>query len=205
MAAKVICEGLGFVCASKPFGRNPGNQGQHGIGASYEIILRLATGSTRAGTMPNVGIPLIFLWLGGTLGFNAIASRWNLGQVEDPPADAPACPALSKAHLTKFAENNTVLITVVDQRVMGKFGKSWVENVKAAGIGYWLVAALDPWTSRLLGHWGVKQCFNAPMERLRYKGSGEALETVFPCNLCSVRHAWRCTPPCGQEMGPPTQ
>ena len=125
--------------------------------------------------------------------------NWSIGQVEDPPADAPACPALSKAHLAKFANNNTVLITVVDQLIMRKFGKSWVENVKAAGIGYWLVAALDPWTSRLLGHWGVKQCFNAPMERLRYKGSGEALETVFPCNLCSVRHA----PPCGQEMGSP--
>ena len=65
-------------------------------------------------------------------------------------------------------------VTVVDQLVMRKFGRSWVENAKAAGIGYWAVAALDPWTSQLLGHWGLKQCFNAPMEKMRnhMRGSG---------------------------------
>ena len=101
------------------------------------------------------------------------AVKWTMGQVEDPPQDAPTCAPLSKAHLSQFASNNTLLITVVDQLIMRKFGKSWVENVKSAGISYWMVAALDPWTSKLLGHWGVKSCFNAPLERLRYKGSGE--------------------------------
>ncbi|GAX75130.1 hypothetical protein CEUSTIGMA_g2574.t1 [Chlamydomonas eustigma] len=39
-----------------------------------------------------------------------------------------------------------------------------------------MVAALDPWTSKTLGQWDVHQCFNAPMERLRYKGSGGTYE-----------------------------
>ena len=94
-------------------------------------------------------------------------------RIEDPPPHAPPCSQLTKAHLTQFALNNTLLVTVVDRLVMQTFGKSWVENVKSAGISYWMVAALDPWTSKLLGHWGVKSCFNAPLERLRYKGSGE--------------------------------
>ena len=100
------------------------------------------------------------------------STKWTIGEVQDPPADAPVCNSLSKEHLSSFANNKTLLITVVDQLIMRKFGKSWVENVKSAGISYWMVAALDPWTSRLLGHWGVKQCFNAPLDRLRYKGSG---------------------------------
>ena len=107
--------------------------------------------------------------------------KWTMGQVEDPPADSPTCAPLSKAHLAQFANNNTLLITVVDQLIMRKFGKSWVENVKSAGISYWMVAALDPWTSKLLGHWGVKSCFNAPLERMRYKGSGET--------PCAMRYA----------------
>ena len=92
--------------------------------------------------------------------------------MEDPPPDGPSCAPLSRAHLSRFALNKTLLITVVDRLVMQTFGRSWVENVKSAGISYWMVAALDPWTSKLLGHWGVKSCFNAPLERLRYNGSG---------------------------------
>jgi hypothetical protein len=93
-------------------------------------------------------------------------------RMEDPPPDAPSCAPLSKAHLSLYTLNKTLLVTVVDRLVMQTFGKSWVENVKSAGISYWMVAALDPWTSKLLGHWGVKSCFNAPLERLRYNGSG---------------------------------
>ena len=93
----------------------------------------------------------------------------------DPPANGPTCNGMTKQHLSSFAINNTLMITVVDQLVMQTFGKSWVENVKSAGISYWMVAALDPWTSRLLGHWGVKQCFNAPLDKMRslMRGSGK--------------------------------
>jgi hypothetical protein len=57
---------------------------------------------------------------------------------------------------------------------MQKFGASWVRNVQDAGITYWFVAALDPWTSKVLGHRNVTDhCFNAPMDRLKYRGSGE--------------------------------
>ena len=103
--------------------------------------------------------------------------------VTDPPSHGPTCDGMTKAHLSSFALNNTLLITVVDQIVMRKFGKSWVENVKSAGIRYWMVAALDPWTSRLLGHWGVKQCFNAPLDRLRYKGGSGRCSDVVTCDI----------------------
>ncbi|GAX75129.1 hypothetical protein CEUSTIGMA_g2573.t1 [Chlamydomonas eustigma] len=109
-------------------------------------------------------------WIPSSNGSNSV-TKWTIGQIEDPPDDAPVCLKLSKEHLSKFSEKNTVLVTVVDQIIMRKFGKSWVENVKSAGIKYWLVAALDPWVSKVLGHWGISQCFNAPMDRLRYKGA----------------------------------
>ena len=91
---------------------------------------------------------------------------FSMSHAVDPPADGPTCDGMTKQHLSSFAINNTLMITVVDQLVMQTFGKSWVENVKSAGISYWMVAALDPWTSRLLGHWGVKQCFNAPLDKM---------------------------------------
>lgn len=57
---------------------------------------------------------------------------------------------------------------------MQKFGTSWIRNVQDAGISYWFVSALDPWTSRVLGHRNVTEhCFNAPADRLKYRGAGE--------------------------------
>jgi hypothetical protein len=48
-----------------------------------------------------------------------------------------------------------------------------LQNVKAAGITYWYIAALDPWTSKALGALGVTDhCFNAPMDQLGYRGEG---------------------------------
>lgn len=38
------------------------------------------------------------------------------------------------------------------------------------------IAALDPWTSKALGSWGVTQCFNAPMDKLGYKEQGEGVK-----------------------------
>jgi hypothetical protein len=117
-------------------------------------------------------------WISSTNSSNSV-TKWTIGQIEDPPPNGPVCPNLLKEHLSKFAEKNTVLVTVVDQIIMRKFGKSWVENVKSAGIKYWLVAALDPWVSRVLSHWSINQCFNAPMERLRYKGAGDLTEVLL--------------------------
>jgi hypothetical protein len=68
---------------------------------------------------------------------NESKKKWTLGQIDDPPADAVPCPALSKEHLAKYAVNNVVLVTVVDKLIMQKFGKSWVKNVEQAGIKYW--------------------------------------------------------------------
>ncbi len=66
-----------------------------------------------------------------------------------------------------------------------------MSNVKAASIGYWFVSALDPWTSKVLGSWGVKQCFNAPRERMRYRGSGAPPVGNRPCPSlpCTVTNA----------------
>eukprot|EP00798_Chlamydomonas_sp_ICE-L_P001025 gene1025-12704_t len=85
------------------------------------------------------------------------------------------CPPLTKELLASKAKDNVVLVTVVDQIVMKKFGYSFVENVKRANISYWFVAALDPWTSLHLGSMGEEvrsHCFNAPMDKLNYKGQG---------------------------------
>lgn len=98
-------------------------------------------------------------------------AKWTIGQIEDPPDDAVPCPALSAELLKQHAVNNLVILTVVDRLSMKKFGKSWIKNIEAANISYAFVAALDPWTSKVLGHWGIKRCFNAPMDKLDYRGS----------------------------------
>lgn len=105
-------------------------------------------------------------------------SHWTIGDIGDPPADATPCPHLSKEVLSAHASNNLVLMTVTDKLTMGKFGKSWVENVKEAGISYAFVAALDPWTSKMLGHWKFP-CFNAPMDKLAYQGTGVPLHSMY--------------------------
>lgn len=101
-------------------------------------------------------------------------AHWTVGEIGDPPDHAPTCGPLTKELLAQHAVNNTVILTVIDRLSMKKFGKSWVQNVQVANITYAFVAALDPWTSRTLGHWGVKRCFNAPMDKVPYKGTGKA-------------------------------
>ncbi|KXZ42495.1 hypothetical protein GPECTOR_141g693 [Gonium pectorale] len=86
--------------------------------------------------------------------------------------DAAPCGPLSQELVWRHAVNGTVLVTVVDKLVWRIFGPSWVENVRAANISYWLVAALDPETSLALGAMGVADhCFNAPQDRLVYMGT----------------------------------
>lgn len=57
---------------------------------------------------------------------NVSGHHWTIGQIEDPPNDAPHCGPLSKALLDQFAVKNMVLVTVLDQLIMQKFGRSWV-------------------------------------------------------------------------------
>lgn len=89
------------------------------------------------------------------------------------PANGPHCGPLSKELVQSVAKDSTVLVTVMDQLVWNHFGESWVENVQLANISYWLVAALDPQTSLALAAAGVKQCFNAPSDRLKYQGAAQ--------------------------------
>eukprot|EP00798_Chlamydomonas_sp_ICE-L_P024129 gene24129-9709_t len=87
-----------------------------------------------------------------------------------------ACPPMSKEVFAKHAREGVVLITVVDHIVMKKFGESFVQNIMRTNISYWFVAALDPWTSLRLGSMGPEvntHCFNAPQDKLGYKGSAE--------------------------------
>ncbi|GIL50740.1 hypothetical protein Vafri_6891 [Volvox africanus] len=81
------------------------------------------------------------------------------------------CGPLTRELLAGVARNNTVLITAIDRLAWKSFGPSYVENIAAANITYWLVAALDPETSLTLGQLGVVNCFNAPKERLKYTGT----------------------------------
>ncbi|KAL6755674.1 nucleotide-diphospho-sugar transferase-domain-containing protein [Haematococcus lacustris] len=90
--------------------------------------------------------------------------------------DAEPCPALSKELLQKHAKRNLVMLMAVDKNLFKRFGPSWIQNVETAGITFWFVGALDPWTSKALGSMGVKQCFNAPMDQLGYKGSGNSYQ-----------------------------
>ncbi|GLI60714.1 hypothetical protein VaNZ11_002807 [Volvox africanus] len=82
------------------------------------------------------------------------------------------CGPLTRELLAQVARNNTVLITAIDRLAWKSFGPSYIENIAAANITYWLVAALDPETSLTLGELGVVNCFNAPKERLKYTGTG---------------------------------
>ena len=84
------------------------------------------------------------------------------------------CGPLSADLVKKVARDNTVLVTIVDKLVWHSFGPSYVENIQSAGITYWLIAALDPETSTAMGAQGITDhCFNAPQERVKYKGKGE--------------------------------
>ncbi|EFJ45068.1 hypothetical protein VOLCADRAFT_94533 [Volvox carteri f. nagariensis] len=78
---------------------------------------------------------------------------------------------MTRAFVQRFTRDNTVLITAMDKLVWKTFGPSYVENIQAANITYWLIAALDPETSLTLGELGITNCFNAPTERLKYTGT----------------------------------
>jgi hypothetical protein len=82
------------------------------------------------------------------------------GLAESLPA--VACPNLVKEELEKIAKENTILVAAADQLMAPAFGMNWIANVRAAGITYWLMAALDPEASVYFGSQGVTQCVNAP-------------------------------------------
>lgn len=69
-------------------------------------------------------------------------------KLETTPAH---CHPLSKDLLTAIAQENHVLISVMDELVWHVYGKSWVTNVQSAGITYWVSA-------RILWHGHVRRC-----------------------------------------------
>ena len=105
----------------------------------------------------------------------AYASAEQSHQLPTTMPTGPACPMLSRELLQAKAKNNFVILTVVDKLVMQRFGRSFVQNIMSANISYWFISALDPWTSLTLGAMGPEvraHCFNAPRDRLKYKGEG---------------------------------
>lgn len=77
-----------------------------------------------------------------------------------PPAPT-SCPPLSREHLLQYAANNTVMITFTDSVMFSLFGRSWLNNVRAAGITYWVLAVADERTAQLVLREGAWQCFLA--------------------------------------------
>jgi hypothetical protein len=53
------------------------------------------------------------------------------------------------------------MVTVVDILVMKHFAISWMRNVMAAGIDYWMMGTVDDKANRFLTRRGVRRCFKA--------------------------------------------
>lgn len=76
---------------------------------------------------------------------------------------AVRCSQLDREFVSRFARNNTVLLTVGDSILVPMFAFSWMRNVMAAGINYWLIGAVDDESQSYLQYKGVKRCFSAPL------------------------------------------
>ncbi|KAG2422476.1 hypothetical protein HXX76_016000 [Chlamydomonas incerta] len=132
--------------------------------ASFVVALFVATAAVAGGTPAEW--PSWFVDQSPPL--PRIGSR---GLQQQQPAGGH-CGPLTKELVLGVAKDNTVLVTVIDKIVWGQLGPSYVDNVRAANISYWLIAALDPDTSLGLGAMGAAgHCFNAPADRLVYKGT----------------------------------
>ncbi|PNH11559.1 hypothetical protein TSOC_001648 [Tetrabaena socialis] len=59
----------------------------------------------------------------------------------------------------------------MDRGAWEVYGVTFLENTRRANISYFLLAALDSHTSLALHVAGVTQCFDAPRDRLAYKGT----------------------------------
>jgi hypothetical protein len=82
-------------------------------------------------------------------------------QQPHPPPAPTSCPPLSREHLQQYAVNGTVMITFTDSVMFGLFGRSWLNNIKAAGITYWVLAVADERTAQMVLREGAWQCFLA--------------------------------------------
>ncbi|KAG2485707.1 hypothetical protein HYH03_015592 [Edaphochlamys debaryana] len=122
----------------------------------------------------HVALGLVLLLAG--VGADGLAPAWFTAADVSPARKLAGghCGPMSRELLQTVAKDNTVLITAVDQLVWKSFGPSFVENIQAANISYWLIAALDPHVSLAMGALGLAgHCFNAPQERLAYKGQSD--------------------------------
>jgi hypothetical protein len=81
-----------------------------------------------------------------------------------PPAQAVKCSELTRPFAAQYARNNsTLLLTVTDSVIAPIFAFSWMRNVMAAGIDYWLIGAVDADSQAYLEYKGVRRCFRAPV------------------------------------------
>jgi hypothetical protein len=66
------------------------------------------------------------------------------------------CGPLTVEKLAAAAANFTVMLMVTDANTAPDLLHHWLGNVQAAGIGYYLIAAADDATSRLLVQRGLE-------------------------------------------------
>jgi hypothetical protein len=66
------------------------------------------------------------------------------------------CGPLTVEKLAAAAVNLTVMLMVTDASTAPELLHHWLGNVQAAGIGYYLIAAADDATSRLLVERGLE-------------------------------------------------
>ncbi|KAG2425120.1 hypothetical protein HYH02_015064 [Chlamydomonas schloesseri] len=129
------------------------------------LVLLLALSAVAAGQQVHVSP-----WFTESLAPERGAGSRGLKQQQ--AATGGHCGPLTKELVLGVAKENTVLVTVIDKIVWAQLGPSYVDNIRAANISYWLIAALDPETSLGLGAMGATgHCFNAPADRLVYKGT----------------------------------
>ncbi len=153
--------------------RDPGGLAPHGL--AHGIRLRSSTGSTQPSSAASASAASVSglgaLDVDDLGGEQEAAEPWWDSSAGAPGggralAEAmppgPPCPSLSKELLYRLAKQNTVLVMCIDRLLLRRFARSWVRNVQRANITYWVVAAMDPWSSKALGTMGVRQCFNSP-------------------------------------------
>lgn len=71
---------------------------------------------------------------------------------------ARTCVDIDKPSLTKFSRQNTLLIGFMDSLAFDQYGQTFIQNVRNAGIEYYVIAALDSATQKLLLEYGEERC-----------------------------------------------
>lgn len=80
------------------------------------------------------------------------------------------CGPLDHGRLFPLAVRNTLIISSIDLLTWNHYGPSFVSNIKAAGIPYWLVVALDEETAAAMEKIGEgRHCARADTDALGIK------------------------------------